>query len=397
MENTIYLIQCLKSMTVETLKELAKDNYVKGYSKLRKQELVQCLWIYLTSRNHVRNVMIHSSTEEIEIFIKAMSGSVIRNSANYLIGYWGERGLAYAVPDGRIYVPYDIQECVKKVMEDPEFENKRKKNELLEKYCMAFANLYQIIPVKQCVEIINQQNALDLTIPELIAWEEERYIARNGKWFVYQDGYITNDCFWVKDDPDYRELLKKQRNQPFYVPKRPHLLKYADISYVEETESYLELIQYLEQVYKMSHELVTELTLRMTLLIRGNYPMQALLDELKAYGIHTRSEYELTNLKSRISRLFFETRLPINRGYTPAELKQVNPERYEKIYGKLTYQEPAVKVEEPKGVSFQSTETMWSDAAPKKQPAKRIESKVYPNDPCPCGSGRKYKKCCGRS
>ncbi|MCI8896120.1 MAG: SEC-C domain-containing protein [Lachnospiraceae bacterium] len=24
------------------------------------------------------------------------------------------------------------------------------------------------------------------------------------------------------------------------------------------------------------------------------------------------------------------------------------------------------------------------------------EAKIYPNDPCPCGSGRKYKKCCGR-
>lgn len=25
-----------------------------------------------------------------------------------------------------------------------------------------------------------------------------------------------------------------------------------------------------------------------------------------------------------------------------------------------------------------------------------IEKKVYPNDLCPCGSGKKYKKCCGR-
>ena len=25
------------------------------------------------------------------------------------------------------------------------------------------------------------------------------------------------------------------------------------------------------------------------------------------------------------------------------------------------------------------------------------EAKVYPNDPCPCGSGKKYKKCCGRN
>lgn len=29
-------------------------------------------------------------------------------------------------------------------------------------------------------------------------------------------------------------------------------------------------------------------------------------------------------------------------------------------------------------------------------PKKRAEKKVYPNDPCPCGSGKKYKQCCGR-
>lgn len=27
----------------------------------------------------------------------------------------------------------------------------------------------------------------------------------------------------------------------------------------------------------------------------------------------------------------------------------------------------------------------------------RKGKKVYPNDPCPCGSGKKYKKCCGRN
>lgn len=27
----------------------------------------------------------------------------------------------------------------------------------------------------------------------------------------------------------------------------------------------------------------------------------------------------------------------------------------------------------------------------------RKEAKVYPNDPCPCGSGKKYKKCCGKN
>ena len=31
-----------------------------------------------------------------------------------------------------------------------------------------------------------------------------------------------------------------------------------------------------------------------------------------------------------------------------------------------------------------------------KAPVKRAEAKVYPNSPCPCGSGKKYKQCCGR-
>lgn len=28
---------------------------------------------------------------------------------------------------------------------------------------------------------------------------------------------------------------------------------------------------------------------------------------------------------------------------------------------------------------------------------RRETKKVYPNDPCPCGSGKKYKKCCGKN
>ncbi len=41
------------------------------------------------------------------------------------------------------------------------------------------------------------------------------------------------------------------------------------------------------------------------------------------------------------------------------------------------------------------TGTNKDDSMPK-GPVKRENAKVYPNDPCPCGSGRKYKQCCGR-
>ena len=38
-----------------------------------------------------------------------------------------------------------------------------------------------------------------------------------------------------------------------------------------------------------------------------------------------------------------------------------------------------------------------SDGTVKKQPIRKDKNaKVGRNDPCPCGSGKKYKKCCGQ-
>ncbi len=48
--------------------------------------------------------------------------------------------------------------------------------------------------------------------------------------------------------------------------------------------------------------------------------------------------------------------------------------------------EPAAKV----------TGTNRDDDSLKKAPKRRAQKKIYPNDPCPCGSGKKYKQCHGR-
>ncbi len=42
------------------------------------------------------------------------------------------------------------------------------------------------------------------------------------------------------------------------------------------------------------------------------------------------------------------------------------------------------------------TGTNKTEEGPKK-PVQRKQAKIYPNDPCPCGSGKKYKQCCGRA
>jgi preprotein translocase subunit SecA len=36
------------------------------------------------------------------------------------------------------------------------------------------------------------------------------------------------------------------------------------------------------------------------------------------------------------------------------------------------------------------------DSSAVQAPKRREVKKIYPNDPCPCGSGKKFKQCCGR-
>lgn len=51
-----------------------------------------------------------------------------------------------------------------------------------------------------------------------------------------------------------------------------------------------------------------------------------------------------------------------------------------------------MKQEEQQNLTFSS----HSDKSAPKQPVRRSSEKVQRNDPCPCGSGKKYKKCCGQ-
>jgi len=47
-------------------------------------------------------------------------------------------------------------------------------------------------------------------------------------------------------------------------------------------------------------------------------------------------------------------------------------------------------------VKKEDMSTNSSEIAAAKKPARRAEEKVGPNSPCPCGSGNKYKRCCGK-
>ena len=93
--------------------------------------------------------------------------------------------------------------------------------------------------------------------------------------------------------------------------------------------------------------------------------MEDLIAAAAKYNITPGTKEQLAGLSERLRSVWNHTRRLGDRGYTPLEL-----EILQKKAG-------------------------LSSGAGKPGPVQKCQ-KIYPNDPCPCGSGRKYKKCCGR-
>lgn len=88
--------------------------------------------------------------------------------------------------------------------------------------------------------------------------------------------------------------------------------------------------------------------------------VQEVFDVLQAYDINPVTIVENNRILQYAMKLKNAERMWINRGYSPNEMLQLMP-------GRL----------------WKEMEVLW-------------RNKVYPNALCPCGWGRKYKKCCGR-
>lgn len=138
----------------------------------------------------------------------------------------------------------------------------------------------------------------------------------------------------------------------------------------------------------------------------GDNPFDEIFENLERMKINMTTN-QLKEFIALFSDFHNNTRLPRNRGFTPNELAQQ--------YGGLKI---------PKSISFGPNITaglksgemdiseFWRSTITSKLPDEmeiqmlgelsKVQSendvlkKIGRNDPCPCGSGKKYKKCCGR-
>ena len=102
------------------------------------------------------------------------------------------------------------------------------------------------------------------------------------------------------------------------------------------------------------------------------------------------------------------TNLLVNRGYAPADMPHpaIKPGQMPTIVpgssdaAKMLWEAMPELQKMGFGVDLDSNATtvpVFGMPNGVDGPMQMSEKKIYPNDPCPCGSGRKYKKCCGKN
>lgn len=347
---------------VDILRELSRLLALKNYSKLKKKELVDKIAERILEIDHAELMFLLCEDNELELFEAACEGEITVNedeieSFDFLYG----KGYVYVSKELKVTVPEEVKE-VYQVLNTEEFKAKRERFQLVSDYCRAAIGLYGAITIEKLIEIFNSHNEVPVTEEELMDVCEGSAIKND--IFDFHDGYIAD--IELLESGEYEKLLEEQGDKPYYIPDKNEFLKYKEDVYYELTPQFKKLKETILNLELTKDEKVAESICEgVQIAIILGAQVDDLFEEFEYKGVTIKNKKQVDKLLPHMANLMNNTRGPWNRGYTAKELDVINGEN--------------------KIVEF--------PIAPIREDA---TEKIGRNEPCPCGSGRKYKVCCGR-
>ena len=254
-------------------------------------------------------------------------------------------------------------------------------------FLFAAINLYGIIPLDTLYAYYRQhwQNVpqpLFVWIALLCSGKENSYIcvvdAQGRKLGPDDDGdtaaYLVDGLLLQHDM--FEDIHARQRGKDYYLPNPEEFMRYATPNYVEHTPAYLQFRQQLV-THGLSSAAAEKITFQLSMDCRyGNFSVHTLFDDLKRARLHKLCSSPSQSFLDLCAAFNNTTRTYSNCGHTPDELI-------------------------PKQARRKPTMLHSPDLDDEKiLPFPTVSQKPKPpgrNAPCPCGSGKKYKHCCGKS
>ncbi|ECH9276577.1 nucleic acid-binding protein [Salmonella enterica subsp. enterica] len=171
------------------------------------------------------------------------------------------------------------------------------------------------------------------------------------------------------EDKEFEDLVDKVQGKPYYVPDRQELLNYADHDYFEITPQLAALREFVTKEFRLDQESAEYLVDDIQLGCSMEASLQDLLYEFERRDLDFTSQEQAKQTVALITDVYDHTRMWSNAGHTLDELRRMQ---------EGAGNSPAI-------------------ASIRGHIVKQVRSsKVGRNEPCPCGSGLKYKKCCGK-
>ena len=197
---------------------------------------------------------------------------------------------------------------------------------------------------------------------------------------------VTAELGGVGNQAELKNLLS--RTEGIYFPRGALSLSDAELAALKPGDLEEKLYELAVKTYEAKEALYGEATMReiervVMLRVVDEYWMDHIdaMDDLKQ-GIHLRSYGQhdpVVEYKEQGYEMF------------EATVNAIREETVRRMF--LVRLAPRQEVKREK-VAKEVQAVGSGDSIVKKQPVRRSEKKVGPNDPCPCGSGKKYKKCC---
>lgn len=268
----------------------------------------------------------------------------------------------------------------------------RENVDLIHQYMDAAARLYGLISLEKLHKIYNQQNdpveaAAFIKAVALVAHGENDYevlertdLPTNTEEEILEAGEIIADYLFVEDpDRDISLLRKQQKGKGYKVFPRDDFLRFAEPDYYPPTPARRAMLKYLKRRESNLSLLADDFCTCIQEIIVIDAPMQEVINIVEAEGLVFNKYWDIGEFAALYQNLNNSTHKHSNCGYTPDELFAMSDK------GKRLAERIA-----PCGQMSLFDEPM-------EKPKLTIVGTPSPNGPCPCGSGRKHKNCCGKS
>lgn len=349
------LIECLELLPLEKLRNICVHYEIAGISKIKKVDLIPLLfetitknfldsYIYFTPyQEEGFNIIIEKNiVEDVEIFY----------GFYYLLYYSGIAYYFYNNEKFYITIPTEIIDIYNNANLN-ELNKIKEKNQELHKYTMALCNLYGIYDSEQFIRIFNMYHKEKMTEKEFIRYAEIMN-TKQSYFSIDTNGY--NNCLvFVGDDEDGElfEMLCDNIGRPYYNPSKEELDFFADEAY-QDTEQFMKFEKYVIDNKLVEENKIEDFVDEIRCNCQDDKNPSDIMEIVNRYGIIFKGMKDANEMMTLIIDMSNHERKWSLKGYSPNMLKSnsINPNM--------------IKV-----------------------------TKIGRNEPCPCGSGKKYKKCCG--